>query len=439
MIERYQTEAMNRIWNEEAKFERWTQVEVAASAAFHARGEIPDDEMTAISERAHHQSAAKVLEHERVTNHDVVAFVRSVSEMVGEPACRHLHRGLTSSDVVDTANGIALRDSVTVILEATCELQTVIAQRALEHKMTPCAGRTHGIHAEPTSFGIRLAGWHSELNRNIVRLEQILDEISYGKLSGAVGTFSQTDPEFEAFVMDRLGLKAEPVATQVVPRDRHASTLGELSLLGGALERFATEIRSLQRTDLREAEEGFRKGQTGSSAMPHKRNPITCERVSGMARLLRSYMLSAHENMALWHDRDISHSSVERVIFPDAFHCAHYMLQKFTHVMRNLRVYPENMMENIHRTGGLLFSQNVLGCLLRAGMERQEAYAVVQRAAMNVWEGNFPSFRDALGAEETIEAKLKPQELDAAFELAPYLRHVDTLFERAGITPKSQE
>lgn len=436
MIERYQTEAMTAIWNEDAKFERWTQVEVAASAAFHARGEIPDDEMTAIAERAHHQSAEKVLEHERVTNHDVVAFVRAVSESVGEPACRHLHRGLTSSDVVDTANGIALRDSLKVILEATSELREVIAERAREHQFTPCAGRTHGVHAEPTSFGLRLAGWHSELNRNLERLESTLAEISYGKLSGAVGTFSQTDPEFEQFVMERVGLKAEPVATQVVPRDRHASVLSELSLLGGALERFATEIRSLQRTELREAEEGFKKGQTGSSAMPHKRNPITCERVSGMARLLRGYMLSAHENMALWHDRDITHSSVERVIFPDAFHCAHYMLKKFTHVMRNLRVYPENMMENIHRTGGLLFSQNVLGCLLNAGMERQEAYAVVQRAAMNVWEGTFSSFREALGAEETIIEKLQPEELDAAFELTPYLRHIEVLFERAGITPQ---
>ncbi len=434
MIERYQTDAMAALWNEEAKFERWTQVEVAACEAFHARGEISDDEMAIIKEKAHHQSAAHVREHEKVTNHDVVAFVRSVSEMVGEPACRHLHRGLTSSDVVDTANGIALRDSLKVIIESVKVLQQAIAKRALEHKLTPCAGRTHGIHAEPTSFGLRLAGWHTELARNIERLEAALSEVAYGKMSGAVGTFSQTDPEFESFVVQQLGLQAEPVATQVVPRDRHASTLSALSLLGGGLERFATEIRSLQRTDLREAEEGFRKGQTGSSAMPHKRNPITCERVSGMARLLRSYMLSAHENIALWHDRDISHSSVERVIFPDAFHCAHYMVLQFTRVIENLRVYPDNMMENIDRTGGLLFSQNVLGCLLKAGMERQEAYKIVQRAAMNVWEGEFATFRQALEDEKTIQEKLGPSDLDRAFELTPYLRHIDTLFKRAGIT-----
>ena len=433
MIERYQTEAMTAIWNEEAKFERWTQVEVAATEAFHSRGEVPDQEMADIREKAHHQSAERVKEHEKVTNHDVVAFVRAVSEMVGEPACRHLHRGLTSSDVVDTANGMALRDSLTVIIEATKALRSVVAQRAVEHKRTPCAGRTHGIHAEPTSFGVRLAGWHTELTRNIERLETALENVSYGKLSGAVGTFSQTDPAFEAFVVERVGLKAEPVATQVVPRDRHPEALSALSLLGGGLERFSTEIRSLQRTDLREAEEGFRKGQTGSSAMPHKRNPITCERVSGMARLLRGYMLAAHEDIALWHDRDISHSSVERVIFPDAFHCAHYMLLKFTHVMENLRVYPENMMDNINRTGGLLFSQNVLGCLLGAGMERQEAYSVVQRAAMNVWEGEFGTFREALESEEVVQQKLNAGQLDEAFELNAYLRHVDTLFERAGI------
>jgi adenylosuccinate lyase len=432
VIGRYETEAMRAIWNDDARFCRWTRVEVAACEVFHRRGEIPVAEMEAIR-GAHHGSAAKVAEHEKVTNHDVVAFVRAISESVGEPASRHLHRGLTSSDVVDTAGALALRDSIDVVVEAAEKLREVLARLAREYKLTPCVGRTHGIHAEPTTFGLKIAGWYSEMGRHLERLAAARADIAVGKLSGAVGNFSQTDPEFEAQVLEQLGLTTEPVATQVVPRDRHAQVLCTLAVLGAGLERFATEVRALQRTDLREAEEPFRKGQTGSSAMPHKRNPIRTERVAGMARLLRGYAHTALENVALWHERDISHSSVERIIFPDAFHITHYMLALLTRVLDDLRVYPEQMRENLERTKGLVFSQNVLGALLDAGLDRQKAYAAVQRAAMRVWEGEAPDFKTALTQEELVASQVAPAALDAAFSMDAYTRHLDALFARVGL------
>jgi adenylosuccinate lyase len=432
VIGRYQTEEMQAIWNDDARFARWTRVEVAACEVFFGRGDISAEEMEAIR-GAHHGSAAKVAEHEKVTHHDVVAFVRAISESVGEPASRHLHRGLTSSDVTDTAGALALRDSLDVLMAATTKLREVIGRRAREHKLTPCVGRTHGIHAEPTTFGLKLAGWYSELGRHLGRLSAARINIAVGKLSGAVGNFSQTDPEFEQYVLTELDLGVEPVATQVVPRDRHAHVLCTVAVLGAGLERFATEVRALQRTDLREAEEPFRKGQTGSSAMPHKRNPILTERVAGMARLLRGYAHTALENVALWHERDISHSSVERIIFPDAFHIAHYMLGILTRVLDGLRVYPEQMQENLDRTHGLVFSQNVLGTLLGAGLDRQKAYAAVQHAAMRVWEGEAADFRSALAEEELVAAQVSAETLDAAFSMDAYTRHLDALFARVGL------
>jgi len=437
MIGRYQTDAIAEIFGDEARFARWTEVEVAACEAWHARGEINDADMKAIRTKAHHQSAARVREIEQETNHDVVAFVRAVAESVGEPAARHLHRGLTSSDVIDTALGLTLTTAIDVILESVHAFRKAVGRRALEYKDTPCPGRTHGIHAEPTTFGLRLAGWYTELSRTLERLEQAKKDVSFGKLSGAVGTFSQTDPEFEAFVLSRLGLQIEPVATQVVPRDRHAQVLTTLAILGGSLERFATEIRSLQRTDIREAEEPFTPGQTGSSAMPHKRNPITTERVTGMSRLLRGYAMAALENIALWHDRDISHSSVERVILPDAFHLADYMLQKLTAVVSDLRVYPEAMLENLDKTRGLLFSQSVLAKLLSCGLDRTSAYKLVQRNAMRVWEKEAKSFREALDSDADVQSALDGQNLDSAFDMSRYTAHVDTLFERAEIMENS--
>jgi adenylosuccinate lyase len=335
--------------------------------------------------------------------------------------------------VVDTAGALALRDSIDVVVEAAEKLREVLARLAREYKLTPCVGRTHGIHAEPTTFGLKIAGWYSEMGRHLERLAAARADIAVGKLSGAVGNFSQTDPEFEAQVLEQLGLTTEPVATQVVPRDRHAQVLCTLAVLGAGLERFATEVRALQRTDLREAEEPFRKGQTGSSAMPHKRNPIRTERVAGMARLLRGYAHTALENVALWHERDISHSSVERIIFPDAFHITHYMLALLTRVLDDLRVYPEQMRENLERTKGLVFSQNVLGALLDAGLDRQKAYAAVQRAAMRVWEGEAPDFKTALTQEELVASQVAPAALDAAFSMDAYTRHLDALFARVGL------
>ncbi len=432
MIGRYETAAMREVWNEEATFARWTRVEVAACEAWHARGAIPDADMEAIRTRAHHQSAARVREFEKVTNHDVVAFVRAVTEMVGE-AGRHVHRGLTSSDVVDTALAMALRESLDILIAATGRLHSVVAARAREFKNTPCIGRTHGVHAEPTTFGVRLAGWCTELQRHQARLRQAKEEINVGKLSGAVGTFSQTDPAFEAFVLKRLDLRPEAIATQVVPRDRHAMVFSTVAVLGAGLERFATEVRHLQRTDVREVEEPFTAGQAGSSAMPHKRNPINCERITGMARLLRGYAMASLEDVALWHDRDISHSSVERVIGPDAFHLAHYMLERFCAVIKDLRVYPDAMQENIYKTRGLIFSQNVLGALLERGLSRQEAYAAVQHAAAQVWEKSSPDFLTALRADTRVRSVLNDRELQAACDLQAYTKHVDALFTRANI------
>ncbi len=436
MIGRYETEAMRSIWHDETRFKRWTQVEVAACAAFHARGEISDSDMLAIREKSDHQSAARVREIEQETNHDVVAFVRAVAESVGEPAARHLHRGLTSSDIVDTALALTLVEALSVLIGAVQALREVIGQRATEHKMTICPGRTHGVHAEPTSFGLRLAGWHSELGRHEERLERAKTQIGYAKISGAVGTYSQTDPQFEAFVLNELGLQVEPVSTQVVPRDRHAEVLGALALMASGIERFAVEIRALQRTDIREAEEPFTPGQTGSSAMPHKRNPITSERLTGMARLMRGYMVAAYENVALWHDRDISHSSVERIMFPDAFHLAHYMVLKLTALIKDLRVYPEAMQRNIDRTGGLLFSQSVLSELLLKGLERQRAYKMVQRNAMAVWDGEVENLRKALSDDPEVCAVLGDdieEALNRAFNAERYLKHIDVIFDRAGI------
>jgi adenylosuccinate lyase len=434
MIERYETQAMREVWSDEARFQRWTRIEIAACEAWHARGEIPSDEMHTLRTQTRTPSAARVLEIEQTTQHDVVAFVRALTESVSQEAGRHVHKGLTSSDVVDTALAMALRDALHVLLQAVHTLQEALKKQALLYKKQPCVGRTHGIHAEPTTWGLRLAGWVTELERNKQRLQNAVEEISYAKLSGAVGTFSQTDPSFEEHVLNALDLHAEPVATQVVPRDRHAMVFAVLATLGASLERFATEVRALQRTDIREVEEPFREGQTGSSAMPHKRNPITCERITGMARLLRGYAVAGFENVALWHDRDISHSSVERVAFPDAFHAAHYMLMQFTRVVEGMRVYTHAMEENLDKTKGLVFSQSVLGVLLRKGMHRTTAYAVVQKAAMQVWEKQHPHFKDALWAQEDVRACMDEATLQNAFSLEPYLKHIDTLFKRANIT-----
>lgn len=436
MIERYSTEQMSAVWSDDARFARWTQMEMAACEVWCERGAIEKNELAQI-QKAKPPSSARVKEIETVTHHDVVAFVQALSEQIGEPACRHVHRGLTSSDVVDTALALALRQSLDVLLKALVSLQAHVGYIALQHKHTPCIARTHGIHAEPSTFGLRLANWHTEIERNVRRLNRAKEDIQVAKLSGAVGHFSQTDPAFEKAVLARVGLKPEPIATQVVPRDRHASVLCALGLLASGLERFATEIRSLQRTEVQEVAEPFGKGQTGSSAMPHKRNPILTERICGLSRVVRSFVQVGLENIALWHERDISHSSAERVVLADAFHLSHYMVELFARVIKGLQVFPKNMEKNLFATKGLVFSQKVLHALIEKGMAREDAYRVVQSAAKKVWQQSTTDaqtdFQAALKEEQKVQQLLPDSELSACFALEPFFTHVDALFERAGL------
>lgn len=421
MIPRYRTAAMDRLFSAEAIFERWTEVELAACEAWADRGEVGAEDMAILRERAAAPTPARVREIEKETNHDVVAFVRALAEVIDHPASRHVHRGMTSSDVLDTALAMGMRDGVAVLEEALAPLEARLASLVGEHLATPCPGRTHGMHAEPTSFGLRVAGWYTELGRSRARLARAREAIAVGKLSGAVGNFSQTDPEFEAFVMDRLGLAVEPVATQVVPRDRHAEVLATLALLGAGLERWATEIRSLSRSELEEVLE------------PESDPPRVSEELCGAARLLRTHAHAALENVALWHDRDISHSSVERVIVPDAFHLAHWMLREMTAVLAGLRVDRDRMRANIDKTRGMIFSQNVLTALTGKGLERKDAYARVQACAMQVADGAFPDFPAALAADELVSSSLGADEIAAAFGLERYLAHVPALATRAGV------
>lgn len=430
MIDRYQTAAMAALFTDEAVMTRWLQVELAVCAAWHRRGAIDDADMATLRARGHFGSVAQVRAREEVTRHDLVAFVQAVAAQVG-PAGRHVHRGLTSSDVVDSALAIGLVAALDLILAALDQLRRTLASLAQAHRRTFCVGRTHGVHAEPTTFGLRLAGWCCELSRHRTRLLAAQRGIGFGKLSGAVGTFSQLAPDFEAEVMATLNLQPEPVATQVVPRDRHAELIQALAGLGAGIERFATEIRHLQRTEVREVEEGFAAGQTGSSAMPHKRNPIACERLCGLARLLRGYVQPALENVALWHDRDISHSSVERVILPDACHLSHHLLLSFDQVMAGLRIYPDRMRQNLAASRGLAFSQGVLGLLLQAGLDRRDAYALVQTAAAQIWEGESTDLQAALAAQPAVMAHLTPSALATAFDLNQYTQHLDAVMARA--------
>jgi adenylosuccinate lyase len=428
VIPRYSREEMAAIWSERAKFSRWLEVEMLAVEARVRLGEVPVEDLTEIKEKAAFD-VARIEEIEAVRHHDVVAFVENVRENVGE-AGRHIHYGMTSSDVLDTATAVALRDAGDLLIEEVGKLTQTIRTKAIEHKDTLMAGRTHGVHAEPTTFGAKLAGWAFELSRDRDRLRRARDEVAVGKLSGAVGTYSQLSPEIEAFVCDRLGLGIEPAATQVTARDRHASFLAAIAVTGASLERFAQEIRHLQRTEVREAEEPFAKGQKGSSAMPHKRNPIICERICGQARLLRAYAMTGFENVALWHERDISHSSVERVTFADACVLLDYMLAKMRWVVEGLVVYPERMQANLDASWGLTNSQSVLTALLAKGtLQREEAYEMVQRNAMTAWDEGRPLL-ELLKADEAVTAHLDPDEIDRLFDPARYLENTEIIFER---------
>lgn len=427
MIGRYETKEMKDIWSEEAKFTRWSWVECAACEVMHKRGQISDEEIKQIRS-AKPPAPERVLEIEKETDHDVVAFLRAYGENIG-PASKYVHRGLTSSDVCDTALAIALRNSGDIICDALFELSELLKEKALTHKNLPCIGRTHGVHAEPSVFGLKFLGWYAECERNADRFIRALYSIKHGKLSGAVGNYSQHDPEFERDVLELLHLDVEPISTQVVPRDRHAELLSSLALIGGMIERIALEIRCLQRTEVGEVGEGFKKGQTGSSAMPHKRNPIMSEKLCGMSRLLRGYMIAAHEDMALWHERDISHSSVERVILPDAFHVAHYMLKKCTALIQNLAIFGDKISDNINLTKGLVFSQNILDLLLSKGLDRTTAYKIVQKSAFEVlsYDNELHECVSHYSYENGVH--VDPDEVLEVMDENKYLTHIDAIYK----------
>ena len=430
MIPRYARPAMAAIWSDQAKYERWLQVEVAAVRAWAAEGAVPLEEAEAIAEQAGF-ALAEIDRYQAETQHEMTAFLRSVTGRLG-PEGRWVHLGLTASDVWDTATALQLRDAAELLEEGLARLHDLLAAKAVEHKRTLMVGRTHGVHAEPMTFGLVLALWVDEVRRQQRRLAAAKETVSIGQLSGAVGTHATVSPAVEERVCASLGLQVAPVSNQVLQRDRHAEFVGTLALIGASLEKFALEIRHLQRTEVREVEEPFLAGQTGSSAMPHKRNPEKCERVCGLARVLRGYATTALENVALWHERDISHSSAERIILPDACLLLDYMLDLFSWVLEGLRVYPERMRKNLELSQGLVYSQRVLLALVERGMARETAYALVQRQAMATWDTGG-AFFDLLAADEEVTALLPVAELRGFFDPDFYLREVDTTFARLGL------
>ena len=430
MIDRYTRPEMGDLWSEHGQFQAWLDVELAACAAWsEVTGVIPAEDVEVLYREASFD-VERIHEIEETTRHDVVAFTRAVSETLGEEK-KWVHYGLTSSDVVDTALSLRLMRANEIIGAALDRLIEVIGERAKEHKDTLTIGRTHGVHAEPTTFGLKLALAYDEMTRNRERFRASAEDIRVGKLSGAVGTFANIPPDVERVTMEKLGLRPAPISTQVLGRDRHAYYLATLAVIGASLERLAVEIRHLQRSEVLEAEEAFRPGQKGSSAMPHKRNPVGSENLTGAARLLRGYMVAAYENVALWHERDISHSSVERVILPDATTILHYALHRMANIVENLQVYPKRMQENMDRTHGLVFSQRLLLKLIDTGMSREAAYDLVQPLAMQAWRERR-SFR-AIVDESAVPEHLATEEIDDAFDARYHLRHTDTLFERVGL------
>ena len=420
---------MKRVWSDETKFASWLKVEVAVCQAWAELGAIPREALPEI-ERARFD-IGRFDEVLKVTHHDVTAFLKVVAESIGEES-RFIHLGLTSSDVIDTALSLQLVEACDILAEDIAELTAVLRERAVEHRDTIMIGRTHGVHAEPITFGLKLALWVEEMKRNAERLAAARRAIAVGKISGAVGTYATVDPEVERLACARLGIEADPVSSQVVQRDRHAQFVTTLAIVASSLEKFATEIRGLQRTEVLEAEEPFEEGQTGSSAMPHKRNPELCERIAGLSRLVRGHALTSLENIALWHERDISHSSTERIILPDSCLVLDYVLSLFTYVMRGLKVYPDHMRENLERTRGLVFSQRVLIALIERGLLREEAYRVVQRNAMRAWQEGA-SFLDLLSADPDVGRHLSRAELEAIFDYGYFVRHVGAVFQRLGL------
>jgi adenylosuccinate lyase len=421
---------MAHVWDDQNKFQKWLDVEVAVCDAWAKLGAVPQDAAATIRERASFD-IAKIDEYIGVTHHDVTAFLQSVADSLGDEA-RYVHFGLTSSDVWDTATGLQLREACDLLLGGVDALSAVLERQAKAHRDTLCVGRTHGVHAEPTTFGLKIAVWVDEMRRNRRRLELAREAVAVGAISGTVGTHSSVPAELEEMVCAALGLGVEPASTQVIQRDRHAQFVTTVALIGASLEKFATEIRALQKTEVREVEEPFAEGQTGSSAMPHKRNPEKCERITGLARVLRGYAVTAMENVALWHERDISHSSTERIILPDACLALDYALSLFTDIMDRLVVYPGHMLQNLERSFGLVISQRVLLALIESGMSRQDAYRVVQRNAMRAWESQT-QFADLLRCDPDVSQRLSGDALDALFDYTYYTRNIGATFERLGL------
>ncbi len=423
---------MEAVWSQENRFQKWLDIEIKACEAMAKMGEIPESALKNIKERAGFD-ISRIDEIEKTTKHDVVAFLTSVAEKVG-PDSRFIHRGLTSSDILDTSLALLLREASDILIEDIDRLLAAIKKQAFAHRRTLMIGRSHGIHAEPITFGLKLAIWYAEMSRNRERILRARDAISVGKVSGAVGTYSFVDPSIEAYVCDQLGLKPALVSSQILQRDRHAEYFTTLAITASSIDKFAQEIRLLQRTEVREAEEYFSPGQKGSSAMPHKRNPVLSENLSGLSRLMRSYAVASLEDIALWHERDISHSSVERVIAPDATILLDFMLDRFTKLIETLVVYPKRMLANLHMTNGVIFSQMVLLKLIEKGITREDAYAIVQKNAMESWEKNL-EFKELLLKDDKVRSHIKAADLEEAFRVENFLTHVDLIFERVFGSP----
>ena len=430
MITRYTRPEMAKIWSDKNRYNCWLEVEILADEAWAELGEIPKEDVEKIRQNAKF-TVERILEIEEETRHDVVAFTRCVSESLGEEK-KWVHYGLTSTDVVDTAYGYQLKQANDILRKDLADFLEIIKEKALAYKDTVCMGRTHGVHAEPTTFGLKLALWYSEMKRNIERFERAAQGVEAGKISGAVGTFANISPEVEAYVCRKLGIRPQEISTQILSRDLHADYISTIALIATSIEKFATEIRGLQKSETREVEEFFAKGQKGSSAMPHKRNPIGSENMAGLARVIRGHMVTAYENVNLWHERDISHSSAERIIIPDSTILLNYMLRRFGNIVKNLTVFPENMLRNMDATFGLIYSQRVLLKLIDKGMSREKAYDLVQPCTAKAWDKKLP-FRSVLEEQPEITATLSKEDLDDAFDYHYHIKNVDLIFKRVGI------
>lgn len=429
MISRYTLPEMGKIWEDEFKFSTWLKIEILACEARKEMGEIPEEDLKVIKEKAAF-NVKKILDIEETTKHDVIAFLTNVAEYVG-PSSRHIHYGMTSSDILDTTLCFQMKSAGEILLNQLLQLKEVLKVRAIEHKNTVCIGRSHGIHAEPTTIGLKFALWYEEIKRNIKRLQSAIDTVSVGQISGAVGTFEHLSPKVEEYVCKKMVLKPASVSTQVIQRDRHAEFMNSLAVIGATLEKISVEIRHLQRTEVLEAEEFFSKGQKGSSAMPHKRNPVISERITGLARILRANAIASLENVALWHERDISHSSVERIVIPDSCIALNYMLDLMIKLIKNLIIYPENMIKNLNLTRGLIYSQTVLLKLVDKGLSREEAYRIVQTSAMDVWANENKNLKDELLKSSEVMHYLSGNELNEIFNPDKILKNVDYIFQRS--------